>query len=357
MRISDLRFLLALVLPTLAGLGLLFAPQNAFAATLIVWWTMALLELVMPKTSPAPVASDASMSYFHWVLRVYAVLQMGLIALGAWAATQSDWLLVLGIAFSVGYITGSQGITFAHELGHSKSKIDRFFGWLLMTSVCYGHFMVEHYRGHHPRAATLDDPASARFGESFYRFLPRTLWGSFSSGWRLEAQRIVQMKSSWSKSPLVWSGIGSLAMLSMPLWMLSMPFASIESAQVALKVIAYLALQSIVAFLLLELVNYIEHYGLQRKTEGNKRESFGQMHAWNADHVITNSLLANLQRHSDHHMHAWKPYGTLQDIPQAPRLPTGYAGSIILAAIPPLWFALMHPRLEALKRQASPAPA
>jgi alkane 1-monooxygenase len=349
MRFSDLRFLFALLLPALAGLGLIVAPQNAFISTLIVWWSMALLELVMPKTSPAPVASDASLSYFHWVLRVYTVLQMGLIVLGAWAAMNSNWLLVLGIAFSVGYITGSQGITFAHELGHSKSKIDRFCGWMLMTSVCYGHFMVEHYRGHHPRAATFDDPASARFGESFYRFLPRTLWGSFSSGWRLEAQRIVQMKSSWSKSPLVWSSVGSVAMLSMPFLMLFMPLAGMESAQAAIKIVAYLALQSIVAFLLLELVNYIEHYGLQRKTEGNKRESFGQMHAWNADHVITNSLLANLQRHSDHHMHAWKPYGTLQDMPQAPRLPTGYAGSIILAAIPPLWFALMHPRLEALR--------
>jgi alkane 1-monooxygenase len=357
MRFSDLRFLLALLLPALAGFGLIVAPQNAFVSTLIVWWGMALLEVVMPKTSPAPVASDASLGYFRWVLRVYVLLQITLILLGAWAAASANWLLVLGIAFSVGYITGAQGITFAHELGHSKSKIDRFCGWLLMSSVCYGHFMVEHYRGHHPRAATFDDAASARYGESFYRFLPRTLWGSFSSGWRLEAQRIVQMKSSWSKSPLVWSSMGSVAMLGMPLLMLFMPLAGYEPAQAAIKIVAYLALQSIIAFLLLELVNYIEHYGLQRKTEGNKREAFGQMHAWNADHVITNSLLANLQRHSDHHMHAWKPYGTLQDMPEAPRLPTGYAGSIILAAIPPLWFAVMHPKLEALKRRVSPAAA
>ncbi|NJS37017.1 MAG: hypothetical protein HC765_12410 [Brachymonas sp.] len=109
-----------------------------------------------------------------------------------------------------------RGITFAHELGHSKSKLDRLCGWLLMTSVCYGHFMVEHYRGHHPRAATFDDPASARYGESLYRFLPRTLWGSLASGWRLEAQRLLQMKSTWSRSPLVWSTLGSVAMLGMP---------------------------------------------------------------------------------------------------------------------------------------------
>ena len=110
------------------------------------------------------------------------LLQLALIALGGYAAVQADWPTVLGVAFSVGFITGSQGITFAHELGHSKSKLDRFCAWVLMSSVCYGHFMVEHYRGHHPRAATQDDPASARFGESLYRFLPSSLWGSSAPG-------------------------------------------------------------------------------------------------------------------------------------------------------------------------------
>jgi alkane 1-monooxygenase len=349
MRFSDLRFLLALILPLLSMLGLIIAPQNAFISTLIVWWSFVLLEILLSKNSPPPLAENQGQGYFQWVLRLYVVLQMALIALGAYAALHAEWLVVLGIGFSVGYITGSQGITFAHELGHSKSKIDRFGGWLLMTSVCYGHFMVEHYRGHHPRAATYDDPASARFGESFYRFLPRTLWGSLASGWRLEAQRIVQMKSTWSKSPLVWSTAASLALVFLPIFMLFSSVAGIESAQAAMKLVVYFIFQSIVAFTLLELVNYIEHYGLQRNAPGGKREAFGKMHAWNADNILTNSLLANLQRHSDHHMHAWKPYATLQDTPEGPRLPTGYAGSIILAAIPPLWFALMHPRLEALK--------
>ena len=336
----------------LTVVSLLVAPQNAFVSTLIVWWGVALLDIVLPKTSPAPVGSDAAQGYFRWVLRLFVVLQLSLIAIGAYAATQSDWLTVLGVGFAVGYITGAQGITFAHELGHSKSKIDRFCGWLLMTSVCYGHFMVEHYRGHHPRAATFDDPASARYGESLYAFLPRTLWGSLKSGWQLEALRIQQMKSSWAKSPLLWSTLGSLAMLALPFIMLFGPIALIESTQSAMKIVAFLLFQSAIAFLLLEMVNYIEHYGLQRQIEGGKREPFGKMHAWNADHLITNSLLANLQRHSDHHMHAWKPYATLQDMPETPRLPTGYAGSIIVAAIPPLWFALMHPKLEALKRRA-----
>ena len=349
MRISDLRFLLALILPALSAVGLIVAPQNAFVSTLMVWFSFALLETVLPKSSPAPVADADAKAYFQWVLRLYVVLQIGLIVLGAYAAANSEWLVVLGVAFSVGYVTGAQGITFAHELGHSKSKIDRFCAWLLMTTVCYGHFMVEHYRGHHPRAATFDDPATSRYGESFYRFLPRTLWGSLMSGWRLEAQRLKQMKSTWVRSPLLWSTVASVGMICLPFFMFFSPVAGIESAQSAMKIGVFFVFQSIVAFVLLELVNYIEHYGLQRNADGSKREAFGKMHAWNADHFITNSLLANLQRHSDHHMHAWKPYATLQDTPDGPRLPTGYAGSILLAAIPPLWFALMHPRLAALK--------
>ena len=347
MRYSDLRFLLALLLPALTILNMLTRPELAGIWTLAVWWGFALVDAVVPgaTTSPVPVSENASLDYFSWVLRLYVPLQLTMIAVGVWAAMHADWLSALGLAFSVGFVSGSQGITFAHELGHSKNRVDRCLAWVLMTSVCYGHFMVEHYRGHHPRAATHDDPASARYGESVYRFLPRTLWGSWTSAWRLEAQRVAQMRQSWLRSPLVWSSIVSFGIIFMAFWLV----ISTEYAQPAIKIIAFLLLQSFVALLLLELVNYIEHYGLQRTQLDGKREAFGMMHAWNADHVATNSLLANLQRHSDHHMHAWKPYATLQALP-GPQLPTGYAGCILLALMPPLWFRLMHPRLAALQQ-------
>ena len=342
MRLSDLRFLVAWLLPVLTIFSVTFLPTQAALWTLAIWWTIALIDLAMPggKNSPAAVPLGTQMTYFSAVLRLYVLLQIVLIAVGAYAVMRADWPTVLGIAFSVGFITGSQGITFAHELGHSKSKIDRFCGWVLMSSVCYSHFMVEHYRGHHPRAATFSDAATSRRGESLYRFLPRTLWGSFASGWALEGQRIKQMKGSWTRSPLLWSSAASVAVITAATLMLP--------AQAAMKVMAFLILQSAVAFMLLEIVNYIEHYGLQRHTVNGKREAFGMMHAWNADHVATNSMLANLQRHSDHHMHAWKPYATLEPLP-GPQLPTGYAGCLLLAMVPPLWFALMHPRLEKLQ--------
>ena len=342
MRLSDLRFLVAWLLPLLTINSVMNHPAYSALGTLVIWWGIALLDALWPggKSSPAALSPGVGQLYFAWLLRLYVPLQLALIGIGAYAVVQADWLVVLGVAFSVGFITGSQGITFAHEMGHSKSKFDRFCAWVLMTSVCYGHFMVEHYRGHHPRAATHDDPASSRRGESLYQFLPRTLWGSLQSGWRLEALRLVQMKSSWLHSPLAWSTAASL--------MVFVLLAAYLPAQDAIKIIAYFAFQSVVAFVLLEIVNYIEHYGLQRKTNGGKREAFGMMHAWNADNVATNSMLANLQRHSDHHMHAWKPYPTLEPLP-GPQLPTGYAGCLLLAMLPPLWFALMHPRLEELR--------
>jgi alkane 1-monooxygenase len=324
-------------------LGLIRMPGYIAAWTLAVWWSIALLDIFVPgaQRSPAPLTNVANQAYFRWILRVFVLLQIGLIALGVCAAVHSDWPTVLGVAFSVGFVTGSQGITFAHELGHSKLAIDRFCAWVLMTSVCYGHFMVEHYRGHHPRAATQDDPASARYGESLYRFLPRTLWGSLASGWQLEGQRIAQLKSSWLRSPLLWSTAASLMLLVLPAFVLQ--------AQAAIKYVAFFTLQSVVAFLLLEIVNYIEHYGLQRQTQAGKREAFGVSHAWNVDHWASNSLLVNLQRHSDHHMHAWKPYATLEPLP-GPQLPTSYAGCLVLAMLPPLWFGLMHPRIAALQK-------
>ena len=343
MRLSDFRFLVAWLLPLLTINGIMQHPGYCALGTLVIWWGIALLDALWRggKSSPAALGPGMGRSYFVWVLRLYVPLQLLLIATGAYAVVRADWLALFGVTFTVGFITGSQGITFAHEMGHSKSKIDRFGGWVLMTSVCYGHFMVEHYRGHHPRAATDDDPASSRRGESLYRFLPRTLWGSLLSGWRLEALRVAQMKSSWLQSPLAWSTAASLIVFVL--------VACYLPVQMAMKVIAFFALQSVVAFVLLEIINYIEHYGLQRSSNGTdgKREAFGMMHAWNADHVATNSMLANLQRHSDHHMHAWKPYPTLELL-AGPQLPTGYAGCLLLAMVPPLWFALMHPRLKKL---------
>ena len=156
MRMIDLRFSLALLLPLLAIFNLWFTPQHAFLSTLAIWLLIAGLDAVLPFQSPEPVDVRTSQTWFLGLLRLYVPLQLFLIGLGAWQAMQSEWLVVLGISFAVGFITGAQGITFAHELGHRQSNFDRLMAWVLMTSVNYGHFMVEHYKGHHARAATYD---------------------------------------------------------------------------------------------------------------------------------------------------------------------------------------------------------
>jgi alkane 1-monooxygenase len=331
LRPSDLRFVFGLLLPALALQGVLQRPETAAVGALVVWWGIALAEAAWPALarSPAPSGLDSPLP---WLLRLYVPLQLVLLASGLAVAAGSDWPTLLGMAFAVGFVTGAQGITYAHDLGHSRRRTDRVLAWVLMGSVNYPQFMVEHYRGHHVHAATWSDPASARAGESLWRFLPRTLAGSLASAWRLEAARLAQHRKGWDASPLLWWTVADLALILLLL------------ALGQWKMLAFWLLQSAFAVWLLETVNYIEHYGLQRRTGADGRpEPFGLQHAWNADHLVSNSLLANLQRHSDHHMHAWKPFPELEPL-RGPQLPTGYSGCILLAAVPPLWFALMGPR-------------
>lgn len=328
-----LRFFLAWSIPVAVGFAAWVSPVAAWAAMLGIQIAVALAERVPALQHSPPAATFAGLH--RWVLRGHVLLQAALLALGLWVTTQAGqpiWAVVL-LGLGIGGVAGGQGITFAHELGHSRRRADRVLGWLLMGSVCYAHFMVEHYRGHHVRAATFDDPASARRGESLWRFLPRTLLGSLRSAWRLEAARLQQQKLSWGSSALLWASASQVLWLVL-LWALLGPLA-----------VLFWLVQSAQAIFLLETINYVEHYGLQRREQNGKREAFGLRHAWNADHLLTNCMLINLQRHSDHHMHAWKPYAELQPL-AGPQLPTGYAGCLFLALVPALWFRLMEPRLQ-----------
>ena len=329
------RFALAWLLPVAVAVAATQAFWLAWATMLSIQVSLALAERVPAwRHSPAGVPQTA---WYRACVRLHVLLQAGLMALALWLISITDptagSVMLLGLA--VGGISGSQGITFAHELGHSRNRIDRTLAWGLMVSVNYAHFMVEHYRGHHPRAATAADPASARRGETLWAFLPRTLRGSLQSAWALEGTQLRQLKRSWLRSPLLWATTAQVVWALVLLVWLG-PLA-----------LLFWAVQSVYAIFLLEAINYIEHYGLQRHSVNGRPEAFGVMHAWNADHLLTNAVIGNLQRHSDHHMHAWKPYAELQALP-GPQLPTGYAGCLFLASVPPLWFAALHPRIDAL---------
>lgn len=334
-----LRFLLIWLLPVGLGLAAWRSPWQAAAWMISVQAALVVLELI-PRLRRSPGAAPAGPLH-RLVLRGYVPLQMGLLVVGtAVAMRQPGDLLAAGaLGLAIGVVTGAQGITYAHELGHSRSRLDRALAWLLMASVGYAHFMVEHYRGHHRLAATAEDPASARRGESLWFFLPRTLAGSWRSAWRLEGERLALRRQGWTRSPLLW------ATLAQPvLW------AGLAGVCGPAVLLFWLA-QSAYAVFQIETVNYIEHYGLQRRSTPAGREPFGVAHAWNTDTFFSNCLLANLQRHSDHHMHPSAPYPALRRL-DGPQLPTGYAGCLCLAMVPPLWRRLMEPRLQAL--QVSP---
>jgi alkane 1-monooxygenase len=329
-RLSDLRFFLGLLLPALTLSSVLRDPEHAAVGTALIWAVIALGEAFVPALRRSP-PSAGPQPALVWILRGFVPVEILLLAAGGAAAAHSDLPTILGLAFAVGFVAGAQGITFAHELGHSRRRADRALAWILMGCVLYGHFMVEHYRGHHVRAATHDDPASARPGESLWRFLPRTLAGSWLHAWKLESQSV---RRRWLRSPLAWCTAANLAVL-----------AGLAAAG-WWNVLLFWVLQSAFAVWLLETVNYVEHYGLQRQVGADGRpEPFGTQHAWNSDTLLSNSLLANLQRHSDHHVHGWKPFPELQAL-ASPQLPTGYAGCLLLAAVPPVWFGLMHRRPE-----------
>lgn len=243
----------------------------------------------------------------------------------------------LGFLLSAGIISGAVGITNAHELVHKDTATERFFGGFLLSLVCYATFKVEHVRGHHVNVSTPLDQSSARLGQSLYHFLPRAIYGNVTNGFKLEAERLKRKglpAFHWNNELIWWSLLSvGWAVLFYQLW-----------GQIGLW---FFLLQSLGGVLMLEIVNYVEHYGLERrKLDNGKYERVTPQHSWNASEILTNHILINLQRHSDHHAYPKRRYQILRHFDESPQLPTGYAGMLLLALVPPLWFKVMDPMAE-----------
>jgi alkane 1-monooxygenase len=246
----------------------------------------------------------------------------------------------VGLAMTIGTIAGI-GINTAHELGHKKESHERWLAKIALAQSFYGHFYIEHNRGHHVRVATPEDPASSRVGETFYAFWPRTVVGSLRSAWGLEKRRITRRrKHAWTLGNDVLNA-----------WLMSVVLWGTLVAVFGPGILPFLVIQAVIGFSLLEVVNYLEHYGMLRQRTGPDRtgryERVDPSHSWNSNNIATNVLLYHLQRHSDHHANPTRRYQTLRDFEESPVLPTGYAGLIILALVPPLWFAVMDRRVLA----------
>ncbi len=286
--------------------------------------------------------------YYRWITYAYLPIQYaGFVLAMVWIA-RPEWLGApelttwqsIGAAVSIGCI-GGIGINTAHELGHKKESHERWLSKIALAQSFYGHFYIEHNRGHHVRVATPEDPASSRLGETFYEFWPRTVVGSLKSSWRLEQRRYARkgqhpfrlgndVLNAWVMSAVLFGGL--IALLG---W----------------GIAPYLVLQAVVGFSLLEVVNYMEHYGMLRQKVGagerQRYERVDPSHSWNSNNIATNVLLYHLQRHSDHHANPTRRYQALRDFEESPVLPTGYAGMIVLAAIPPVWRRVMDKRVLA----------
>ncbi|HEX6869711.1 MAG TPA: alkane 1-monooxygenase [Micromonosporaceae bacterium] len=339
---------LALVVPALpfATLALWQAsasPWSWWLTPAVVFGLIPVIDLLVgeDRTNPpeAVIRALQGVRYYRWITYLYLPAQYAALVAccAAWTAGGLGWAGQVGLVLTVGIVNGI-GINTAHELGHKREALERWLSKIALAPTGYGHFQVEHNRGHHVRVATPEDPASARLGEPFWAFLPRTVIGSLTSAWRLETARFrLRSRSPWSvRNDILNAWAMTLALAAALVWGFGWP------------VLALLAAQAAIGIGLLEVVNYLEHYGLARqRTATGRYEKVDERHSWNSDRVITNIFLFQLQRHSDHHANPLRRYQTLRSFDRSPRLPAGYATMILVALIPPLWRSIMDHRVLA----------
>lgn len=322
-----------------------FYTLNFWVLPWFVFACIPLLDLLIPLDTANPTDEESKehendlrykMPLYLWVptqltcitLAIYALVSNSVV--GPWARG--------GLLLSTGLLSGGLGITVSHELFHKLSRWERFMGHLLLCSVNYMHFSIEHLSGHHKRVATPDDPASAKEGDNVYLFYPKSLVGSWLSAWKDEKERLHQAGAAvfGPQNRMIWFMVLPALMASAYAYVFGTWWAAV-----------YFYGQGWIAHTLLEVVNYLEHYGLRRKEVApGVYERVNITHSWNSPHTFSNFLLFKLQRHSDHHANALRRYHTLRCFQESPQLPTGYAGMLIIALFPPLWFSLMNPLVK-----------
>jgi alkane 1-monooxygenase len=344
-------FFTAFIIPTLVILGFYLGGYWNFIAVGFSFVLMPVIDQLsgidqsnVPEEKTKVIGEEF---YYRFVTYLWTYFQIGFVIWGAWVVTTaklptiSSWI---GFIISFSLVTGGIGITVAHELGHKKSSLEKFYSKALLMTVCYMHFYIEHNRGHHVLVATPSDPATARKHQNFYAFWIQSVFIGYKHAWQLEADRIRR-----KNIPVLSYHNEMIRFLILPLMFcisLFIVISIIHNAS-AWEVPVFFFAQSFLALTLLELVNYVEHYGIVRTEIAPGRfERINPLHSWNASHIISNFFLFQLQRHSDHHAYAHKRYQVLNHYDESPQLPFGYPTMIILAAIPPLWFSIMDKRLE-----------
>nr|WP_059391487.1 alkane 1-monooxygenase [Pseudomonas toyotomiensis] len=312
----------------------------------VVFGVIPLLDFIVGRDPANPDERDEvpaleAQGYYRLLSLATVPLLLAMLVWSGWIFASYEgwsWVGQLGWVLSVGTVMGAIGITVSHELIHKVPSLEQNAGGLLLAAVCYAGFKVEHVRGHHVHVSTPEDASSSRFGQSLYAFLPHAYKHNFLNAWKLEAERLKRRglpALHWRNELIWWYAISALFLLGFTL------------ALGALGALFFLG-QAFIAFTLLEIVNYVEHYGLhRRKLDNGRYERTNAHHSWNSNFLLTNLFLFHLQRHSDHHAYAKRRYQVLRHFDDSPQLPNGYAGMIVLAVFPPLWRAVMDPKVRA----------
>ncbi len=313
----------------------------------LAWWLIPLLELLI-KPNPSNLGeAEEEMAkkskVYDWLL--YLVVPFQYTCLYLFLSTWNDNSFTVyetaGRIAVMGLLCGVFGINVGHELGHRVNKVEQTLAKSLLLTSLYMHFFTEHNKGHHKRVATPDDPSSARYGETIYLFYFRTIIFSYLSAWDIANEE------TRKKVKLVYSLHNEM----MQFHLIQIGFIMLILLLFGWLVTVYFLISAAIGIMLLETVNYIEHYGLQRnKLADGKYERAMPAHSWNSDHIIGRIFLFELSRHSDHHYLASRKYQILRHHDNSPQMPTGYPGMMILALIPPAWFFVMNRKIRGLQK-------
>lgn len=355
-QLSQLRravpFWISLCLLPIAWVGAATGGWTLALLPLFTWYFFAVLDgfVGLELENADLTATEADLYWYKVITIAWAPLQFLTLFGLIWYASRATHLSsieIFALFFGVGVISGTVGINYSHELMHQKNKLERWMSDILLSMVLYSHFRSEHLLVHHRYVGTPCDPVTARYNEGFHRFYPRVLKQSLVSAFLAERAMLARKSLPWHHR-------------SNPFWRYwSLQFGMLVFAFVlgGWPGVAMFAVQAGVAIWQLELVNYVEHYGLTRKHLGNgKYEHVLPRHSWNAAHKASNWLLINLQRHSDHHYKPDRRFPLLQNYTEddAPQLPYGYPVMTVAAMIPPVWKRIMNPRVRAWRQRYYP---
>ena len=342
-------FLLPFLFIPLIFISWFFGGSSIILIPIYGYFSISILDFIFQSADKTDITAKNFKKY-SIILWLWPFVQLFLIFGSLFVifnSTKFNTVEAIFLMLSLGIVTGAVGITFAHELMHKKSKIERMFCDILLAMVLYSHFRTEHLLVHHRYVGTKKDPVTARFNESFYMFFLRVLPGCLISAWNVENERLLRngKKTSDSKNPF-WLYFGLILLFLTFSYFIGGVFG-----------VLLFIIPGIVAIIHLEVINYIEHYGLSRKLLKNgKYETTKLHHSWNSNQTVSNLLLINLQRHSDHHYNPNKSYQLLNAVDRetAPQLPYGYPIMVLLSLFPSLWKKVMNPRVKEWRKQFYP---